>query len=92
MVITWDDKKNAENLETHGVDFEEASTVVLNPLSLFGANENEYDDPNRFEYLGHSEKNRVVYVVTVEKHDDEIRIIHAREAKAHEIEEYENGL
>jgi len=33
--ITWDDRKEAENIKKHGVDFDEASTVIHNPLSLY---------------------------------------------------------
>jgi uncharacterized DUF497 family protein len=34
MDIEWDPAKGAANLQKHGVAFEEASTVLLDPLAL----------------------------------------------------------
>lgn len=74
----------------HGVWFEEAQTVVVNPLSLMAPN--DHPDGNRTEYLGHSVEKQVLYVVTVEQSDDEIRIISARKATAHERKGYEERV
>jgi len=89
MQITWDDRKEASNIKKHGVDFYEASTVVLHPLSLYRLN--KHSSGNRFEYIGHSDLHRVLMVVTVEEHDDHAQIISAREAEPHEGKEYEEG-
>lgn len=89
--ITWDDRKAAENLRKHSVDFDEAATVILNPLAVVATN--NHPSGNRWEYLGHSVKRRVLYVVTVEKEGEEsIRIISARKAEPHEKNKYEKGL
>lgn len=87
MIFTWDDKKDQKNFEKHGVWFHEAQMVILNPLTLFAPN--EHPDGDRFEYLGESPKNRILYVVTVEKSDNEIRIISARKATKKESKQYE---
>lgn len=90
MLIDWDDRKNEANFKKHGVWFEEAQTVILNPLSLVATNDHSSDE--RLEYLGYSEQSRLLYVVTVEKSDDEIRIVSARKATANERKKYEETI
>lgn len=90
MLITWDDKKNEANHKKHGVWFEEAVSVLTNAQTL--SNSNAHPSDNRFEYLGHSSQARLLYVVTVEKADDEIRIISARKATMSERKRYEEGI
>lgn len=89
MVIRWDEKKAEANLRKHGVSFEEAATVLSSPLTL--SNLNGHPDGDRFEYLGYSAAGNLLYVVTVEKTADEIRIISARRATAQERAGYEKG-
>jgi uncharacterized DUF497 family protein len=88
--ITWDDRKEAENIKKHGIEFDEAATVIHNPLSLFKPN--RHKSGKRFEYMGHSDRGRVLYVVTVEEHENVARIISARKAEPHEREKYEEGF
>jgi uncharacterized DUF497 family protein len=88
--ITWDDRKEAENIRKHGVGFDEASTVIHNSLSLYRLN--KHASGKRFEYLGHSDQGRVLYVVTVEERDDQAHILSARRAEAYEREEYEKRV
>ena len=90
MEITWDDRKELANLKKHGVAFDEAATVVLSPLALVAMN--AHPSNNRWEYLGYSVKGRVLYVVTVEKADEFIKIISARKALPHEKERYEKRV
>jgi uncharacterized protein len=88
--ITWDDRKEAANIEKHGVDFYEAATVILNPLSLY--NSNKHKSGKRFDYLGHSDRGRVLYVITVEERENLVLILSARKAEPHEREKYEQGF
>ncbi len=90
MLITWDDRKNEANHKKHGVWFEEAGSVLTNAQTL--SNSNAHPSANRFEYLGYSSQARLLYVVTVEKADDEIRIISARKATMNERKRYEEGI
>ena len=90
MLITWDDRKNETNFKKHGVWFEEAQSVVLNPLSFTSVNDHPSGD--RMEYLGYSQDSKLLYVVTVEKSDDQIQIISARPATANERVKYEEGI
>ena len=90
MLIDWDDKKNEANFKKHGVWFEEAQTVMTNPLTLMATN--DHSSGVRMEYLGFSVSLRLLYVVTVEKTDEHIRIISARKATASERSRYEKGI
>ncbi len=87
MEITWDDRKAEANLKKHGVSFDEAATVIENPLSLYALN--SHPGGSRFEYLGHSDQDRVLYVVTVEEREGQAHILSARKAETHEKERYE---
>ncbi len=90
MLIEWDDRKNEDNFKKHGIWFEEAQTVIFNPLTLIATNSNPKGD--RMEYLGHSNQSKLLYVVTAEKSDDTISIISARKATSKERAQYEKGI
>ena len=90
MIITWDDRKNEANFKKHGVWFEEAQTVITQALTLMAPN--EHPDGDRVEYLGYSNHHKLLYVVTVERSDAEIRIISARKATPNERTKYEEGF
>jgi len=83
-------EKNEDNFEKHGVWFEEAQEVVLNPLSMVA--ENNHSSGERFEYLGFSAKMKLLYVVTAERDELEIRVISARKATSRERQKYEEGI
>jgi len=53
---------------------------------------NDHPDGNRMEYLGHSDRGKLVYVVTVEEISDEIKIVSARKATSKERVGYETGI
>lgn len=89
-MITWDDRKNEANQKKHGVSFEEAASVLSNPLTLTDAN--HHPSGNRMHHIGYSWRGAVLFVVTVDKSDDEIRIISARKATANERKQYEDGI
>jgi uncharacterized DUF497 family protein len=90
MEFEWDEKKNAVNIQKHGVSFEEAVTAFGDPLS------DTFDDPdhsaeeNRFLIVGTSEKGRLLIVAHTDR-DDLIRIISARELAKQERRSYEEG-
>ncbi len=90
MLITWDDQKNKANFKKHDVWFEEAATVLFDPMAL--SNLNKHSSNDRFECLGHSDKSRLLYVVTVDRENNEIRIISARKATNSERKMYEEGV
>ena len=88
MIYEWDSEKAAENKRKHGVSFDEARSVFLDPLAL------TFDDPDhslserRFITIGITNQ-RLVFVAHVDKDEDRIRIISAREATRRESYEYQ---
>ena len=53
---------------------------------------NDHPDGDRMEYLGYSTGHKLLYVVTVEKGEEVIRIVSARKATQNEREKYEEGI
>jgi hypothetical protein len=47
--ITWDDRKETQNIKVHKVDFAEASSVIVNPISAYALN--KHRSRKRFEYI-----------------------------------------
>ncbi len=76
----WDPAKAAQNLEKHGVAFEEAATVFDDPL--FVLRDASRNDERRDAAIGFSATGRLLTVVHIEVHDDSIRLISARRASA----------
>ena len=81
----WDDEKAHSNLEKHGVSFEEASSVFLDPDFLVI---NDPTSPDRFIALGFSRLARLLFVVHLER-GEKVRIISARKATRSERKTYE---
>jgi len=83
----WDSVKAASNLVKHGVSFAEAATVFADPMAVY------LDDGSgigRMVVIGRSLRERVLYVVSVERRERD-RIISARSATAAERAIYEIG-
>ena len=86
----WDRNKAAENIENHGVAFEEGLTVFADPLAAI------FDDPDhsaterRELIIGHSSSQRLLIVSFTERPPG-TRIISARETTARERRDYEQN-
>ncbi|MBA3424630.1 MAG: BrnT family toxin [Rubrobacter sp.] len=84
----WDEGKARQNVEKHGVSFEEAATVFGDPLSL------TIDDPlhsceeERFVTMGESVGYELLVIVHVDRRGI-IRIVSARKATRRERKDYE---
>ena len=89
MDVTWDDWKADRNIKKHGVSFEEAATVIGDPLArvFFDNCQNE----ERLLWVGNSARERLLVVITVERRNH-IRIISARPPTARERDIYEEGI
>jgi uncharacterized protein len=91
MQFAWDPAKARSNLRKHGVSFEEAATVFLDPLARI------HDDPDHSvgEYreiiVGHSASRRLLLVCFTER-GNLVRIINARDPDSHERRDYEEGI
>ena len=83
----WDVLKASSNLLKHGVSFPEAATVFADPMAVY------LDDGSgigRMVVIGRSLRERVLYVVSIERRERD-RIISARSATAAERALYETG-
>lgn len=90
LEFEWDDDKADSNFRKHGVSFDEATTVFLDPLSITISDPLHSEEENRFILLGESCLARILVVVHAERGDN-IRIISAREATRRERQKYAEG-
>jgi uncharacterized protein len=86
--IAWDDKKNRLNQKKHGVSFEEAAAVFLDPLEVTINDPDHASSERRFVSIGESFKRRLL-VVSYTERANEIRIINARKPTRLERRAYE---
>ncbi len=89
----WDPAKAKQNLRKHGVSFERAATVFLDPnaLSIFDAEHSSVED--RWVTLGVDREGVMLVVCHTFREVDEqtasVRIISSRKATKTEREQYE---
>jgi uncharacterized protein len=88
MKIEWDPIKARVNLKKHGVSFEEAATVLRDPLAATGLDPDHSIYEERYITFGVSERRRLLVVSHIEQGDN-IRIISARKASKGERDLYE---
>jgi uncharacterized DUF497 family protein len=86
----WDARKADTNFKKHGVTFEEACSVFIDPLSATGADPDHSFGEQRFVIFGMSSLDRLLVVAHAER-EDAIRIISARPATRAERNLYEEG-
>lgn len=84
--IEWDPAKAASNLKKHGVSFEEAATVLLDPNALSQPNDSGSEE--RWLLMGLSSEARLITLVYTLRGEDRIRLISARKATRKEAKHY----
>jgi uncharacterized DUF497 family protein len=86
----WDDHEARLNLRNHGVGFDEAAMVFLDPLArIFDDEAHSLEEPREI-VIGHSSEDRLLLVCFTER-GDVIRIISARKATRKERNDYEEN-
>lgn len=89
----WDPVKAASNQTKHGVSFEEAAEIFLDPLQISIPDEKHSEIEERWITLGNTRSNKLRLVVHtyLAYHNDQVtvRIISARPATRHEQRQYE---
>ena len=88
MKTEWDRRKGARNERKHGVSFEEAASVFLNPLAVIFDDEWHSEVEEREMIIGHSDDGRLL-MVSLTQRGDTVRIISARLVTAKEQKDYE---
>jgi hypothetical protein len=91
VIYEWDPKKAKRNLREHGVPFEEAATIFLDPLAMTYPDPDHSDEEDREITIGYSTKQRLLFVSHVRR-SDRTRIIGARKATRRERKQHEEGI
>jgi uncharacterized DUF497 family protein len=90
----WDEDKASGNLRKHGVAFEDAARVFLDPLAL-REQDRVVDGEERWQIIGTLDAFKLVVVAHTTRDDPQgeeiIRIISSRKAERHERRQYEDG-
>ena len=84
----WDPRKARRNLRKHGIDFDEASTVFADTLSITIPDPDPSEDEERWVTMGLDALGRVLVVVYTWRGENP-RLISARNATKRERERYE---
>ena len=93
ITFSWDDRKARENLQKHGVSFEEATTAFADERARLKHDSDHSQNEDRFILLGFSAKLRMLVVVHAYRQDEtEIRIISGRKATRNERKQYGDFL
>lgn len=90
MIYEWDPEKAKRNLRDHGVSFEEAATVFLDPLAMTYPDPDRSNEEDREITIGYSTNQRLLFVSHVQRRS-RTRIISAREATRRERKQHEEG-
>jgi len=90
MKIEWDPKKAQSNLRGNKVSFEEAATVLSDPMAVTGRDPDHSVGEFRYITFGMSERDRLLVVAHTEQ-GETIRAISARLASKGERRIYEEG-
>jgi uncharacterized DUF497 family protein len=89
----WSDTKNKKNFRKHGIWFEEARTVWLDPNSVRFYDSEHSHNEDRHIKIGFSTSNRLLIVAYCEKEfNGKIRIISARKTTTQERRQYEERI
>lgn len=92
MIYEWDQVKAKANLSKHGVSFEEAATVFLDPLAITFPDPDHSDEEEREITIGITTTKHEVVFLSHSPREDRIRIISARRATRKERKQYEEGI
>ena len=87
MELEWDADKAAQNLNKHGVAFEDAKLVFYDSGRIETYDGREGYGEDRWATIGLAYY-AVLYVVYTVRHEDTVRLIFARKANAEERKQY----
>ena len=92
LEFEWDQQKSDQNRKMHGISFEEAKSIFLDPFARLIADPDHSGDEDRFVLLGMSERLRILVVCHCYRDGEVIRIVSARKAIRKETKIYEENL
>src|SRR3990172_5712462 len=88
VVFEWDPAKAIANVARHGVTFEEAFTVFMDPVARIHGDPDHSEAERREIIVGHSIHQRLLLVSFIER-GEKVRLISARVATKRERRDYE---
>jgi len=91
VVFEWNASKAKANVRRHGVSFEEAATVFVDPWALTFAGPGHSEREEREITIGQGARKRVLFVAHCQR-GERVRIISARKATKRECRQYEEGI
>jgi len=92
VIYEWDPPKAAANERKHGVSFDEAKTVFLDPFAETFDDPDHSVDERRFITIGMTRQQRLVFVAHADGGLDRVRIISARTATRGESNAYQKRI
>ena len=92
MRLTWDEAKNRSNRRKHGISFDTAARVFLDPLHI-SRQDRIVEGEERWQTIGMVDGVLLILVAytVIEEEDQVIRIISARRVTRQERIEYEEA-
>lgn len=93
MQFEWDQEKNRQNKQKHGVDFEQAKQVFDDPLHLSILDQRFSYFEERWVAIGATHSSKILVVANLffsDAGEEIIRIISARNATSRERQQYEH--
>jgi uncharacterized DUF497 family protein len=91
VTFEWDARKAGANFKKHGIGFEDAATVFLDPLAMTFTDPDHWLEEHREITIGCTIKAYLVFVSHCQR-GERIRIISARLATRRERKQYEEGI
>ena len=89
----WDPQKAATNARKHGISFERAADLFLDPLAVSVFDSEHSEEEERWVTIGRDSHGRVLVLVhtfgEVSADESKVRIISARKATKREARQYE---
>ena len=95
MRFEWDERKDRSNQRKHGVAFEEAAEVFVDPLHVSWLDERFSAFEERWVTVGQTTRGVTLTVANLffdERGDEVVRVISARRATNRERESYERAV
>jgi len=90
VIYEWNPQKAQRNLQKHGVTFDEAASVFLDPMALTYADPAHSEEEDREITIGVSGKGRAIFVSHCHR-GGRLRVISARRATPTERRQYEEA-
>jgi uncharacterized DUF497 family protein len=93
ITISWSDDKNRENIKKHGLSFQEAAPVFLDPYLVIRHDEaHSTMKETRWKGIGVLGNDLLLAIIFSKERENVVRFISAREASRKEKEDYSENI